>query len=151
MKRIELTDNQIEIYCGVVCPYCFCNSELIKSEEIYGRDYGWLHICKPCNAYVGCHKDTKRPLGRLAKKELRELKKEAHLYFDKIWKLKCLTRTEAYNWLSEQLGIPLEYTHIGMFSEKTCKNVIEISKMILNDNRRLDMDFGVEPITEYFN
>ncbi len=147
---IDLTDEQIEIYCGVICPYCKGKSQLIESKEIYGKDYGLLHICKPCGAYVGCHKGSKQPLGRLANKKLRELKQEAHLYFDKIWKLKILKRGEAYNWLSEQIGTPLDYTHIGMFSEKTCTLVIELSKRCLNDNRRLDLDFDVEPKTEYF-
>ena len=146
----DLTDEQVKIYCGVICPYCKGRSKIIESKEIYGRDYGFLHICKPCNAYVGCHRNSVQPLGRLAKKELRKLKKEAHLYFDKIWKLKCLTRTEAYAWLSKQLRTPPAYTHIGMFSEETCKEVIEISKLALNANRRLDMDFGVKPVTEYF-
>lgn len=150
MKEIELTIEQSKIYAGVICPYCKGISEMIKSKEIYGKDYGWLYICKPCDAYVGCHKNSKRPLGRLANKNLRKLKNEAHRYFDKIWKLKILDRTKAYNWLSEQLNIPFDYTHIGMFSEKTCRAVVEISKTILNDIRRLDMDYGVEPVTEFF-
>ena len=82
--------------------------------------------------------------------KLHKLKNEAHTYFDKIWKLKLLTRTEAYDWLSRQLETPRKDTHIAMFSEKTCQTVIEISKQVLNDNRRLDLDFGVEPETEYF-
>ena len=62
-----------------------------------------------------------------------------------------MSRREAYTWLSEQLKLPIEYTHIGMFSEKTCKDVIYLSKQFLNDSRRLDMDFGVEPKTPYYD
>ena len=49
------------------------------------------------------------------------------------------------------LEIPIEYTHIGMFSIETCRKVVEYSKQFLNDQRRLDLDFGVEPKTPYYN
>jgi hypothetical protein len=37
-----------------------------------------------------------------------------------------------------------------MFSIKTCKDVVYFSKQLMNDNRRLDLDFGAEPVTQYF-
>lgn len=109
-----------------------------------------MWICKPCDAYVGCHKGTPDALGRLANKELRVLKMEAHKYFDLIWKNKNLTRSDAYKWLSEKLNIEPKYTHIGMFSEKTLNDVIYFSKQILNDIRRNDIDFGDEPKTPFY-
>jgi len=39
----------------------------------------WL--CKPCDAYVGCHNNTERPLGTLANKELRTARKETKAKF----------------------------------------------------------------------
>ncbi len=105
---------------------------------------GDTYLCKPCDAYVGCHKESTKALGRLANKELRFWKKEAHKYFDIIWKEKHLTRKESYQHLSNHLKLPIYYTHIGMFSVDTCKKVVDWSKMILNDLRRLDMDFGVD-------
>lgn len=67
-------------------------------------------------------------MGRLASKELRIAKRNAHLYFDKIWKEKYADRTEQYEYLADYLGIPNEYTHIGMFSIRTCKKVEEWAK-----------------------
>jgi hypothetical protein len=65
--------------------------------------------------------------------------------------LKLMKRSEAYAWLSERMGIPKEFTHIGMFSVKSCKEVTRLSKQALNDNRRLDLDFGAEPQTPYYD
>jgi hypothetical protein len=147
---MNLSEEQIQIIQGKICPYCKSPSALINSIEVYGKDFGLMYICKPCEAYVGCHKGTENALGRLANPDLRKWKIEAHKYFDMLWKKEFMTRTEAYKWLSEWLEIPAEYTHIGMFDIKTLKKVIEYSKQRMNDERRLDLDFGVEPKTEYF-
>ncbi|MFB5268120.1 zinc-finger-containing protein [Paenibacillus enshidis] len=40
------------------------------------------------HAYVGVHDGTDIPLGRLANRELRELKKQCHALFDPVWKNK---------------------------------------------------------------
>lgn len=151
MKDLVLTDRQKLIVSGKICPYCGRRTEYTDSEEVYGKSYGMIYICRPCNAFVGVHKGTNMALGRLANKDLREAKKNAHLYFDKIWKLSILGRSESYKWLSSMLEIPIEYTHIGMFSIETCRKVVEYSKQFLNDQRRLDLDFGVEPKTPYYN
>jgi zinc-finger-containing domain len=147
---MQLTEIQDKIFKGKVCPYCKQPSEFVNSRVIYGRDYGMIYLCKPCGAYVGVHKNTNEALGRLANSDLRYWKKEAHAYFDLIWIHKFLTRSEAYSWLSTKLNLPAEYTHIGMFSVKTCKDVVYYSKQILNDLRRLDLDCGDEPKTPYY-
>ena len=53
---------------------------------------------------------------------------EAHAAFDPIWKDGYMKRKEAYKWLSKQLDIPEQYTHIGMFGAETCKIVARISR-----------------------
>ncbi len=136
---------------GLFCPYCECDTILIDTKTIYKvRSYGMAYQCPKCLAFVGCHKNTIIALGRVANKELREAKKEAHKYFDIIWKNKHLTRTDAYEWLSTRLEIPISKTHIGLFDIKQCKDTVYFSKQILNDMRRLDLDFNVIPETEYF-
>lgn len=67
--------------------------------------------------------------------ELRRCKIEAHRYFDEIYKRKLMKRSEAYKWLSEQLGLPTEYTHIGMFNPETCAKVVDVSKKYLETMR----------------
>lgn len=144
--EFKLTQKQESIMMGKICPYCGNKSEYVDSIEIYRHtSYGMAYLCRPCDAYCGTYKsEPEKALGRLANSELRHWKKEAHAYFDVIWKEKNLTRVEAYKWLSENLNLPSEYTHIGMFSVKTCIEVVDLSKMILNDLRRLDLDFGAE-------
>lgn len=124
---------------GPNCPYCAKASVLHESSAIVyrGRDYGpiWLCVNYPeCDAYVGCHPGTHKALGRLARKELRQAKMQAHSVFDPLWKRKAQiagiskgkARRKAYRWLAEQMGIPEDDCHIGMFSEEECLQVVDI-------------------------
>ncbi len=128
---MKLTEQQKNILLGKICPYCGQDSKLVDSIEVYGTHYGDLWMCKPCDAYVSCHEGTEVAMGRLANKYLREWKKKTHEAFDTIWKKKIMTRTEAYMWLSEELGIPPEYMHIGMLGVDNCKLIILKSMQVL--------------------
>ena len=128
---IRLTEEQREILSGRICPYCHVPTEYKNSIEVYGVDYGMIYYCPQCGAYVGVHKGTDRAKGRLANAELRRCKIEAHRYFDELYKRGLMKRREAYKWLSDQLGLPPEYTHIGMFNPETCAKVVDVSKKYL--------------------
>jgi hypothetical protein len=148
------SDVQIKIKNGHVCPYCSNPSEYVDSKEVYGnKSYGMVYLCRGCSAYVGVHKGTNKALGRLANAELREAKMEAHHWFDQIarvhkgdgatgvindvWPIfipKISNRAKAYLWLSKFLGIANEDCHIGMFDVETCKRVVEISKVALDNH-----------------
>lgn len=40
----------------VFCPYCGERAEFVDSAEVYhGQSYGLIYLCRPCDAYVGCH------------------------------------------------------------------------------------------------
>jgi hypothetical protein len=121
----------------VICDYCDKPAELVDSIEIYKNvSYGMVWWCRPCGAYVGTHKTSKKhkPLGRLANKELRVWKQNAHAVFDPIWQKKVefegapttKTRQDAYAWLAQQLGISYHDCHIGMFDVDMCKKVIYV-------------------------
>lgn len=112
----------------VICDYCGRKAELVDSKVIYGTSYGMMYLCRHCNAYVGCHKGTDRPLGRFADAELRYWKKAAHAVFDPLWRQGRFRgqRKAAYEWLAEQMGLPVEQTHIGMFDIAQCKQAIKI-------------------------
>lgn len=135
---------------GSKCPYCNGNTVFVDSKEVYGKSYGFIYICRPCKSYVGVHKGTKIALGRLADQPLRKAKIEAHKYFNHIFETGSLTRKESYDWLSGIMGLPKHETHIGFFDIQQCKDVVLYSKQFLNDMRRLDLDFGVEPKAPYF-
>ncbi len=120
----------------VYCPYCGKRAELVNSEDVYGRDYGHrIYICWPCNAYVGCHKDTDRPLGRLANAELRSMKIQAHAAFDPLWQSGQMKRKAAYAWLAEQMNRPVKQTHIGYFDVTECREVIRIVDKFRKDEK----------------
>lgn len=109
-----------------ICPYCNQESQFVDSSVIYGKSYGMIYLCSDCDAYVGCHNGTNKAKGTLANKELRELRKKAHECFDPLWKNKTYSRSSAYKWLSEKLGIPVGKTHIAMFNKEQCKKVIAL-------------------------
>lgn len=114
----------------VLCDYCGEPAKFTDSKIIYGISYGKIYYCAHCNAYVGVHKGTDIPLGRLADAELRWWKKAAHAAFDPMWKFGRFRgyRNAAYDWLSKQMQLPRERTHIGMFDVQQCKDAIKICK-----------------------
>jgi len=78
------------------------------------------------------------------------LKNQAHKYFDMLWKLKYIDRNELYVHLSCYLKIEKKYTHMRLMDYDMCKQVVEYSIMMLNDMRRFDLDFGLEPRHPYY-
>lgn len=129
--KMTLKDDAL-ILLGWSCPYCGRPTRLVDSSVVYGRSYGCkCYYCEPCQAWVGCHKGTDKALGRIADKYLRELKRQAHESFDRIWNEGYTKRNEAYRLLSEALGLPVEQTHIGMFDEDLCRRTISLSKIMI--------------------
>lgn len=115
----------------VFCPYCGQRAEFVDSAEIYhGQSYGMIYLCRPCDAYVGCHGRGDTPKGRLANAELRRWKIAAHNAFDPLWKFGPFRgrRNAAYVWLAGQMGLSREETHIGMFDVAQCQQVVQICK-----------------------
>lgn len=115
---------------NVHCDYCGRKAEFVDSKIVYGRSYGKIYLCKNCMAYVGVHKGTDKPLGRLANAELRYWKKAAHAVFDPLWKYGRFRghRDVAYAWLAQKMHLPPEETHIGMFDVNQCRYAIKIIK-----------------------
>ncbi len=122
----------------LTCAYCGKTAKLSMSSahRYHGRDYGPIWECDPCEAWVGCHPGTTKPLGRLANKELRLAKIAAHDAFDGLWrrkvqKEKCSkshARSKGYAWLAAQLGISPQQCHIGMFDVAMCRRVVEVCR-----------------------
>lgn len=130
------------------CPYCGREPVFLSSKEFYGRDYGTnVYLCRPCNAYVGTHGKGKTPLGTLANKSLREMRKRAHAAFDPLWKSKKMSRSKAYKWMAEIMNLPAEKAHIGMFDEVQCLELLSHLKPELNlskDVNRLEITNGAQ-------
>lgn len=113
----------------VYCDYCGHKAELVDDTVIYGHSYGHkAYLCRYCGAYMGCHGRSDKPMGRLADAGLRRKKMEAHAAFDPLWKRGPFRgrRKDAYAWLAGKMALPVKQTHIGMFDERQCQQVIDI-------------------------
>lgn len=122
----------------IICPYCNTDARFVKGDVVYPHRPDLHHkrfwLCEPCDAYVGVHRRNPRlqfngdePLGRLANAELRKEKQRAHSAFDPLWSgYSPAVRSKAYVWLAEQLAIPIEECHIGLFDIEQCRRVIDV-------------------------
>jgi len=114
----------------VLCSHCCGPAEYCNNKEIYGQSYGaWpmVWLCRQCNAYVGCHKNSITPLGTLANAETRDWRKRAKEPFLELVATRFNNnRTTAYKWLAEQMGIDSAECHFGMFNVERCKLALAV-------------------------
>lgn len=118
-----------------ICRYCGGVIRMVPAQKVYGHATERLglqkeHIyqCQNCNARVGCHKGTIRPLGNVANEALRLKRIETHQIFDAFWREKRMSRTAAYKWLAKKMGLPEKHTHIGGFEMDQCQKVIDLCR-----------------------
>lgn len=127
----------------MICQFCSAEAQMVTGEKIYPHRRDLWHLsffyCDNNHdpAYVGTHKDG-RPFGTLADAETRKARSLAHQAFDKIWKSKSLSRSEAYVALSKHMNLPLEKTHIGMFSAAQAYEVVVFSKELYNELNKIE-------------
>lgn len=108
----------------VECSYCGGDAVfMISSRHVYRHDYGPIYDCRPCDAYVGAHPDG-TPKGTPANKVLRAARRACHEAFDPLWQSGEMTRSDAYRWLSDAMGLPRSKAHIGMLDLLGCKNLL---------------------------
>jgi len=102
---------------------------LVSSSIVYnGRDFGLIYLCDNypnCDGYVGVHKGTNQPLGRLANAELREWKKKAHAAFNPLYESGQMSRKQAYKLMQSLMNMDEKEAHIGKFDVEQCKTLIE--------------------------
>lgn len=118
-----------------ICRYCGGVIRLVPARVIYGEaatrlgmETENIYLCQNCNARVGCHKGTNRPLGNVANEVLRLKRMETHQVSDAFWKSKGMTRTQGYKWLARQMDIPERHAHIGGFEMDDCQRVIALCR-----------------------
>jgi hypothetical protein len=113
------------------CQYCGKEAKLVTGAHVYPhrKDLARLHFwrCDPCNAHVGTF-DNGDPRGPLANARLRQLRMQAHAAFDPYWKGKSMSRSKAYRWLADQLGVDVREAHIGGSDEEFCERVIDLCR-----------------------
>lgn len=124
----------------VMCPYC--GSAAVRRSAAELRDAtAWrpdaiLYVCMrypECDAYVGTHQKSGRPLGTLANKPLRRKRIAAHAVFDKLWQHGHMSRDDAYRWMQSALDLPEAKAHIGKLSEWRCNQLIAKCRTYLQE------------------
>lgn len=112
------------------CPYCGRSSRTVTGIELYPHRSDLVGLkffqCKLCDAQVGTHLVTGRPLGSLANKSLRDLRVVVHRAFDKVWVYGNVSRSCAYDLLAKLLSLKKRDCHIGMFNEEMCHKVLKL-------------------------
>lgn len=123
----------------ITCPYCGEWAEKTTGYKVYPRRPDLHHLvifaCLPCDAWVGTHKNSGKPLGRLANAELRRAKMAAHAAFDPLWKGGQMSRKQAYKMLADKMGLKPEETHIGMFDVEQCNTVVILCTPVIIKER----------------
>lgn len=107
------------------CPYCETKAIWTENKRIYGRNYGksyMCYYCENCGAYVGCHKNSRKPLGTMANAELREWRKKTHAKIDPLWKEGQWRRGTVYSKLNNFFG---KHIHVGESDIVTCKAILD--------------------------
>lgn len=113
----------------MICPFCNNEAEWVENKEIYGKNFGksyMIWLCRPCKAYVGCHNNTKEPLGTMANNELRKLRVIAHDKFDIFWRTGYMQRKEAYKYLQKIMHLKHHEAHIAKFNKEQCLKLIQL-------------------------
>ena len=132
------------------CPYCGKPVVYRSADGIYhdNSNQTMLYVCSnypECDAYVRVHPGTKVPMGSLADRRLRALRKSAHDHFDRLYLSRYMTKQEAYRWLAYIISAPMSEAHIGHLGEYYCRLVIEESRKLLELRRNgLSMIKGAE-------
>lgn len=118
-----------------ICRYCGGKIALTDARVVYGDAVQRLclegekiYLCQNCNARVGCHRGTERPLGNVANEVLRLKRMETHSVFDAFWKRHGMSRSGAYQWLAKKMELPEKRTHIGSFEMDACEQVIALCR-----------------------
>lgn len=111
----------------------------VHASYVYGNKAkdGKLYVCShfpQCNSYVGVHPGTTNAKGKLANKELRQKRIQAHRVFDQIWLNHIFTKSEAYRWIADKFCLTAKEAHIGEFSTYMCDQLILESMKILENN-----------------
>jgi len=129
----------------VFCP-CGRQAELVDASEVDPFRTGKVWLCRPCGAWVGTYHNSPdhKPLGRLDDAPTREAKYEARLRFTLLWKMGLDIemrlkkdqrardmRKRAYEWLAQQLDMPVSECSFDKFDLGKCVRVISICKQFI--------------------
>lgn len=133
-----MCQNRSQIEAPTLCDNCCSpNIEFTTNAVYFGKAIGvwpYIYYCFDCRAAVGCHANTKNPLGKMADRATRALRVKAHDEFDRLWQSGLMGREQAYNWLASQLEIDVEQCHMAMLLKDQLKDVMTLCADYLSQN-----------------
>lgn len=100
-----------------------CGSPMDLRDSRYGKFYGCSSYPK-CKGTHGAHPNGK-PLGKPANRATKDARIHVHAEFDKLWKGHRMSRTRAYEWMAEVMGLAAWEAHIGNFTIMECEILLE--------------------------
>ena len=127
-----------------ICRYCGGAVRLVSAAKVsgpaaaarVGSERQSFYQCQNCNARVGCHPGSTRPLGNLANEALRMKRMETHHVFDSFWKERGMSRTQAYKWMAKKMRLSEELAHIGGFEIDRCQKLIKLCEKERNKEQK---------------
>lgn len=127
-----------------ICRYCGGAVRLVSASKVYGPaaaarlgiERQSFYQCQNCNARVGCHPGSTRPLGNLANEALRMKRMETHHVFDSFWEERGMSRTQAYKWMAKKMRLSEELAHIGGFEIDRCQKLIKLCEKERNKEQK---------------
>lgn len=127
----------------IYCPYCGAQAILRPANFVHGHSElskgKHLYVCRnwpKCDSYVAAHEYDRTPMGTLANGDLRHKRIQAHKALEKYQKITKMDRWATYLWLEGKLGLDSRSTHIGLFSEATCVEVITLCNEAIRNYRK---------------
>ena len=127
----------------IYCPYCGAQAFLRPASWVYGKDENshgkHLYVCRnwpKCDSYVAAHEFNLAPMGTLANGHLRNKRIRAHKALEQYQRITRMDRWATYLWLEGKLGLDSCSTHIGLFSEETCNQVIALCQAAVKNYRK---------------
>ena len=111
------------------CPYCGAPMEIRPAGEIYRKKTSTerLLVCSrypACDTYAQFIPGTDELLGSPADPALRRLRSRTHRSFDDVWKKGYMSRSDAYLWMADFLGLRRDQAHIARLDAYRCRRVI---------------------------
>ena len=118
-----------------ICIECGSVARITTGREVYPghpqfHEKRYWKCPKCADAYCGCHPGSTMPLGGPAGRKTREARAFAHGAFDTLWKSPSaeMSRSEAYQWLADEMGLPAAQCHIGMMTEQEAHRVAALAE-----------------------